>query len=176
MFEFQQFERPRFFTGKLLTADDLTQEQDYFRGKSRLHNRLLHGWGIVSGLNVTIDAGATVVVTPGLAIDCAGNELVLPAPEQITLSGQKGRHYVTIRYQEVLVGQQPSQQGQAEYSRVTEAVRVELAGTNPVSGHKGIGPGSPGCGHEHALCLATLRLHGTHWRVTSVERSRLHRK
>jgi len=43
MSQIRQFERPRFFSGELLTAEDFQQDQDYFRGKSRLHNRYLHG-------------------------------------------------------------------------------------------------------------------------------------
>ena len=176
MTQFRQFERPHFFTGKLLTADDLQREQDYFRGKSALHNRFLHGWGIVAGLGVTVDQETTVVVSPGLALDCAGNELVLPEPERIALSGLTGRHYVTIQYLEVPVGQQPSLQGEPEFSRVREAVRVELGSANPVAGHSGMGPGSPGCGQSHALCLASISQHGAHWRVAPAKRSVLHRK
>ena len=176
MSQFRQLERPHFFTGQLLTADDFQQEQDYFRRKSRLHNRFLHGWGVVDGLSVTVDQGTTVVVSPGLALDCAGNELVLPEPERIPLSGLAGRHYVTVQYLEVAVGQKPSLQGEPEFSRVREAVRVELASVNPGTGHSGMGPGSPGCGQSHALCLATISQRGTHWRVAPARRSALHRK
>jgi len=49
----RQFERPRFYDGRLLTAADLEDEQDYFREKIRLHNRLSHGWGVVTGLKVS---------------------------------------------------------------------------------------------------------------------------
>ena len=45
-------ERNRYFAGQLLDETDLTEEQLYFREKNRRHNRLLHGWGIVSGLGV----------------------------------------------------------------------------------------------------------------------------
>ncbi len=176
MTQFRQFERPHFFTGKLLTADDFQREQDYFRGKSRLHNRFLHGWGIVAGLGVTIDHESTVVVSPGLALDCEGNELVLPEPERIALSGLTGRHYVTIQYLEVPVGQQPSLQGEPEFSRVREAVRLELGSSDLVAGHSGMGPGSPGCGQCHGLCLGRITQHGAHWRVVSAKRNVLHRK
>lgn len=47
--------RPRYFNGQLLTADDLQAEQNYFREKLRRHNRCLHGWGVVRGLEVTQD-------------------------------------------------------------------------------------------------------------------------
>jgi hypothetical protein len=176
MAQFQQFERSRFFTGKLLTADDLQAEQDYFRGKSRLHNRFLHGWGIVSGLGVTIEQGATVVVSPGLAVDCCGNELVLPAAERISLTGLSGRHYVTLENVELPVGQLPSLQGEPEFSRVREAVGLKLASVNPGLGHSRMGPGTPGCGLSHALCLATISLNGAHWRIAPAKRKALHRK
>jgi len=175
MSQFRQFERPHFFTGQLLTADDLHADQDYIRGKSRLHNRFLHGWGIVAGLQVSVEH-EDLVISPGLALDCAGNELVLPEPERIPLTGLVGRHYVAIQYVEVPIGQTPSAQGGIEFSRVREAVRVELTSANPGAGHGGMGPASPGCGHGHALCLATVSPRGTHWRVTPAKRGVLRRK
>lgn len=42
-------ERPRYFPRQLMTPDELTLEQQYFRDKLRRHNRLLHGWGVVCG-------------------------------------------------------------------------------------------------------------------------------
>ena len=176
MAQFRQFERPHYFAGKLLTADDLQREQDYFRGKSSLHNRYLHGWGIVAGLGVSVDQGTTVVVLPGLALDCAGNELVLPEPERIPLSSLVGRHYVTIRYVEIPAGQQASLQDEPEFSRVREAVCVELVRANPAAGHSGMGPGSPGCGQSHALCLATISQRAARWHVAPAKRGFRHRK
>ena len=58
-------ERTRFFSRQLVAPEDLTQDQLYFREKSRRHNRMLHGWGIVCG--ACVKAGATpyeVVVEP----------------------------------------------------------------------------------------------------------------
>src|SRR5262249_8522265 len=42
--------RPRFFAGQLLTEDDLNRLDRYIIAKNRLHNRYLHGWGTVCGL------------------------------------------------------------------------------------------------------------------------------
>jgi len=175
---FEQLERPRFFTGRLLTATDLEQEQAYFLGRARRHNRFLHGWGIVSGLGVAIEDGTTVVVAAGLALDCAGNELVLAAPERLSLAGLSGKHYVTIRYLEILAAQQPSRQGeeQAQFAHVREAVHVELACANPAAGHSGMGSGSAGCGQGHALCIASVSQHDSHWRVAPAKRSVLRRR
>ena len=47
-----QFERLNFFYGQMLSAADFRSEQDYFREKIKLHNRCLHGWGVVCGLEV----------------------------------------------------------------------------------------------------------------------------
>jgi hypothetical protein len=47
-------ERPRYYARQLITSVDLTLEQDYFRNKLRLHNRLLHGWGVVCGAQVCL--------------------------------------------------------------------------------------------------------------------------
>jgi hypothetical protein len=165
--QLRQLERPHFFTGKLLTAEDLQREQDYHRNKVRLHNRFLHGWGVVAGLRVSLDKGA-VVVAPGLALDCAGNELVLPCEERISLSALAGRRHVTIRYIELPVGQISSPSGEVEPSYIKEAVAVELSTGSPLAGHSGLRAGGPGCGASHALCLATISQRGSRWRVTPV--------
>ena len=164
--QLRQFERSRFFTGQVLTADDLQREQDYHRDKTRLHNRFLHGWGVVAGLRVSIDQGV-VVVAPGLALDCAGNELILPTEERVSLSGLTGRQYVTIRYVELPTAQIPSPSGEVEVSRIKEAVVLRVLSTNPQAGHSAL-PG-PGCGQSHELCLASISQRGSRWRVTPVK-------
>jgi hypothetical protein len=70
--------RNRYFTGKFMNALDFTNEQTYLVRRRWLHNRLLHGWGIACGLEVTPppddvpDAckNRVVIVQPGVAIDC----------------------------------------------------------------------------------------------------------
>lgn len=42
-------ELPRYYPRQLITPDDLTLEQNYFRDRMRRHNRLMHGWGVVCG-------------------------------------------------------------------------------------------------------------------------------
>jgi hypothetical protein len=74
--------RVRYFAGQLLTAADFEAEQRYFLERHRRHNRLLHGWGVVSGLEVSSDGnrGGSVRVGPGFALDCVGDEIVLCEP------------------------------------------------------------------------------------------------
>jgi hypothetical protein len=72
-------ERGHYFFGQALGVDDFQAEQDYGLGKHRRHHRFLHGWGVVCGLGVTGDAGGTVTVQPGLAVDPWGREVVVAA-------------------------------------------------------------------------------------------------
>src|SRR5579884_772449 len=60
-------ERPRYFPRQLITPDDLTLEQEYFRNKLRRHNRIMHGWGVVCGAKV-----CPVPVANGAASDPTG--------------------------------------------------------------------------------------------------------
>jgi hypothetical protein len=173
--QLQQLERPHFFNGKLLTAEDLQREQDYHRNKARLHNRFLHGWGVVQGLSVSLDQGS-VVVSPGLALDCAGNELILPQEERLSLVNLVGRQWVVVRYVELPIGQVPSPNGNVEPSRVHESMAVELSSSNPLVGHGGQLTRRVGCGVNHGLSLAIVTKRGTRWRVISVKSSvRCHR-
>ena len=48
-----EFKRLNYFYGQMLGAADFRAEQDYFREKMKLHNRCLHGYGVVCGLRVT---------------------------------------------------------------------------------------------------------------------------
>lgn len=76
-------ERNRYFTGKYMTARDFAGEQEYHLSRQRLHNRLLHGWGIVCGLRVEEHPkpeckDSWVTIKAGVAIDCYGREIYLP--------------------------------------------------------------------------------------------------
>jgi hypothetical protein len=76
-------ERPRYFAGQLLSEDDLRSEQDYMLAKNRLHNRYLHGWGVVCGLELGCgDRPGFVTVRPGYALDPCGNDVLVPCRQQ----------------------------------------------------------------------------------------------
>lgn len=81
------FVRPRFFAGQLLTEDDLEAMNAYVVGKNRLHNARLFGDGVVCGFEVVCGpcGGATVVVRPGHALDCCGNDLVLGCERELDI-------------------------------------------------------------------------------------------
>ena len=78
--------RPRFFAGQLLTDEDLNRLDNYIRAKNRLHNRYLHGWGTVCGLEVLCDrCPGFVNVTAGYALDPCGNDIIVCKDEKIDI-------------------------------------------------------------------------------------------
>ena len=81
------FERNNYFYGKLMTVRDFFAEQCYFNGKRWLINRMILGWGVVCGLDVRQkeDSPGEVVVTPGLAIDCCGREVLVCDEQAVKL-------------------------------------------------------------------------------------------
>lgn len=119
--------RNRYYTGKLLSAADFEQEQQYLRTKHRRHNRLLHGVGIVSGLDVSVEtlhAGEepVVVVSPGVAISQEGEELLLC--ERATSDPCLGKEvcYVTVRLVERPTNVDPG----GEASRIGESAEIAV--------------------------------------------------
>ncbi len=93
--------RVNYFEGRLLTAADFVTEQEYHREKARRHNLRLHGSGVVRGLTVSLQGGATrqatVTVKPGVGIDPAGNELELEAGASVAVPARLGAFVVGIR-------------------------------------------------------------------------------
>jgi hypothetical protein len=103
--------RVNYFTGRLLSAEDFGAEQEYHREKSRLHNRRLHGSGVVSGLTVSLTGGASraaIKVKPGVGIDPAGNELELDAERSLSVGVKARAFLVVLRYVERPVEPVPS--------------------------------------------------------------------
>lgn len=89
----QTLERVRYFPRQLITADDMTMEQEYFRQKARRHNRFLHGWGVVCGLSVEPAPDAEhpwqVRVCPGFAVAPQGDDI--PVPEAVLFDLATGK-------------------------------------------------------------------------------------
>jgi hypothetical protein len=68
----------RFYPGQLLTEEDLNHLEHYIIAKNKLHNRYVHGWGVVCGLEVVCDeCEGWVTVKPGYALDPCGNDIIV---------------------------------------------------------------------------------------------------
>ena len=80
--------RPRFFGGQLLTDSDLGQLVTWTSGKLRL-GRYRYGWGVVCGLEVRCDPAnpSGVIVGPGYAVSCCGEDIVVCEDTKLDLSG-----------------------------------------------------------------------------------------
>jgi len=81
-------ERPRFFEGQYLGADDLSAFLRYAREQDARHLLGAHTWGVVTGIELAsaTDPGGTLeyFLTPGLAIDGYGRLIVVAAPYKLT--------------------------------------------------------------------------------------------
>jgi len=142
----KSFQRNRYFYGKLLTVRDFEDEQRYFVEKQRLINRLIHGEGVVCGLKVekVEDKSGFIRITPGVALDCCGREIVVPEPVEIDLSNLEEfgdeetiTRWVTIRYS--ACGKEPVPVYSAEssceetccYSRIEEGYKIDVLEQRP---------------------------------------------
>ena len=159
------FKRLNFFNGKLLTAEDFELEQRYFREKLKLHNRSLHGFGIVSGLNVKVES-KQIVVEPGLALDCEGNELVVDVKHLIVPPGTSDSRpkFLNVRFVEVGADLVPCGEGE-EPATIVEGFEFALAAENSNRSHRHLRARWLACGQPHALTIAKLRLGAHGWRV-----------
>jgi hypothetical protein len=171
-------ERVNYFQGQLLSVSDLRAEQDYFLARLRRHNRHLHGWGVVSGLTVAMANSSEIVVEPGVAIDCAGNEIYVHSHLRFRIPKKSDTHFIVLQYTETVISPIPNvlgaastEAGELTCARIREGFHIDIVDHDPTPDHRGKGMGTPGCGRLHQMCIARLRkgLHG--WKVELRRRS-----
>lgn len=100
-------QRPVFFEGQYLGADDLIALITYLRGQDARHSLGLHSWGIAIGLDLvettTPDGEIETVITPGFAVDGYGRQIVVTEPHPLSAALFEGRDPgevpVWIRYE-----------------------------------------------------------------------------
>jgi len=78
--------RPRYFAGQLLTEDDLNRLDRYIVEKNKLHNRYLHGWGVVCGLEVFCHpCPGEVTVKAGYALSPCGEDIIVCHDDRVNV-------------------------------------------------------------------------------------------
>lgn len=115
--------RLHYFDHQFLRERDFTDEQAYHLERRRMHNELLHTWGIARGLELSAVAGGThATINAGVAIDGQGREIILGTDtETQDVSGLAGKTvFVTIAYDEQ-ESDATSETGAAGNTRWTEA-------------------------------------------------------
>jgi hypothetical protein len=123
--------RLNYFTGQFLDAQDFKDEQAYLKEMRWRDNQILFSPGVRVGLVVVASAAGTgVTVSPGVAFDDQGRELViLPSttgqPNYSVPPGMTGTVNVVISYEEIL-SDSHSVGGYTGATRVTESPRVEV--------------------------------------------------
>lgn len=182
-----RFKRMNYFDGMLLTEEDFVDEQTYIREKLKLHNRL-HGAGVIWGLRLVkeciktgseVEGVGRIFIEGGLALDCAGNEIVVcekylvPLDEkindlrcvgQLKEEGEKRvgpKLFVGIRYCECK--SQPVEQYTSEcaddklrpqFSRVREGFNVQLFTADELPGCEKHKASTSGCSHGCSQCCS----------------------
>ena len=154
------FRRNRYFAGRLLSAEDFAAEQQYFLSKNRLHNRLLYGSGIVAGLSCKLD-GQKLRIEPGVAIDCAGREIVVSDPVEVDLQQNLPGPYVCLRYVErevepIAVLGAPDSEKLKEMQFVEESFELSFSAQCGYAGHRSVSGRWEACGADHEVTLAAL--------------------
>ncbi len=145
--------RPHYQAGNFFTAQDLLTEQSYRQQRLRRHNRYLHSWGVVCGLQVVPASDPSrpwaVQVCPGYAIDCCGDEIEVRSPAVVDVRDYLWRQplvdgqpvltaYVGIRYAEQQVRPIPAAQLGCscddpvyQPSRIRDSFQVDILWTLP---------------------------------------------
>lgn len=154
-------ERVNYFPRQIMTVEDMVTEAEYFREKLRRHNRYLHGWGVVCGLDVTAataTAPATVSISGGYALGPYGDEIYVAESVTLDLSrcgpgattdpcepdllhsrpGVGATIFVAIRYSQCLakpVRAMPAgcacEEEDCEYSRVRDSFEISCLSELP---------------------------------------------
>ncbi len=130
--------RVSYYSGQLLSASDFQLDQNYHRDKLRLHNLVLVGSGVVSGLEVSLDDGSVpnapvVSVEPGSAVAPNGELLVLCEPRVCTFSTTVSGGFVALRFSEHSVKRRGASEkpGGSQASRINEGVAIEFHEKSP---------------------------------------------
>ena len=130
--------RVHYFNQQFLQEQDFRDEQAYHSEMRYRHNRWLHSWGVVNGLQVERTGHQTLAVQPGMAIDGMGREIILIEAVSHEISGHtaNGHVYLSVAYSERFEEIDRQGEGPKAYTRVVE--RPELA----VHGHRPPADGS----------------------------------
>ena len=139
------FERNNYYYGMLLSVENFNAEQKYLNDKRRLINRLVHGSGVVSGLNVVALDEQTLSLESGLAFDSTGREIVVanPVTKKLSMingydsamsSGSNAYVYLCIEYNEGKDGQaydMADDKKGAAHDRIREGYTLYLTSAEP---------------------------------------------
>lgn len=94
-------ERNHYYSGKRMDKEDLILEQDYFIDKIKTVNKMLVGYGIISGLSVDQlkNNDGKITINKGIGIDNHGNFITLLNKKEYPLSRKLvSGDYIYLKY------------------------------------------------------------------------------
>lgn len=123
-----QLKRVNPFMGLMIDAQTWLDSHDYHRYAEQAHGLALHGWGIVSGLEVdaTDPTDRAVWIRPGVAIDPEGRLIIVAQPFRYQISTpEKGLYYLVLMFREIPSDPMLSiEDGSERPSRLLEAYAI----------------------------------------------------
>ncbi len=123
-----QLKRVNPFMGLMIDAQTWGDSHDYHRMVGQVHALALHGWGIVTGLEVdaTTPNERAVWIRPGVAIDPEGRMIIVAQPFRYQITTQVGGlMYLVLMFREIPT--QPAisiEDGSEKPSRMLEAYAI----------------------------------------------------
>lgn len=116
------------YQGLVIDAETWAEAHDYHREQLRLHNQAFHATGILVGLRVRAAQGAeaSVIVSPGVAVDDVGNMIVVGQERSQPLGKVgPGTVYVVLTYRETQVNVDPDALAGSAANRVVETYDID---------------------------------------------------
>jgi hypothetical protein len=149
-----ELERVNYFPRQLLTVDDMVTERDYFLTKLRRHNRFLHGWGVVCGLEVTAAPSGKlswrVQIGSGYALGPFGDEIYVAEPVFLDLA-KCGPGAATDPCEPAVIHTDRAPRGRGAGQTVFVAIKYAECLSRPVRAM------SVGCGCEEGCEYSRIR-------------------
>lgn len=149
-----QLKRVNPFMGLMIDAGTWRDSHDYHRVAGQAHALAMHGWGIVTGLEVDAadPADRSVWIRPGVAVDPEGRLIIVAQPFRYQITSQEaGQSYLVLMFREIPTenvisiedgAEQPSRILEAyaiyERDRLPDQAHVELARIQQSAGKKAI--------------------------------------
>jgi hypothetical protein len=131
-----QLRRVNAFRGLMIDSGVWRDAHDYHRSLFKLHQLALHGWGIATGLEVTIGQDRdTVTISPGLAVDPHGNYVLVSEPFDHRFQSRTACVlHLALEYSEIASGPwQPRDDQNGQPTRIIEAYRIRQRDHEPAS-------------------------------------------
>ncbi len=123
-----QLKRVNPFMGLMIDAQTWADSHDYHRTAEQVHALTMHGWGIVSGLEVEAadPPDRSVWIRPGVAVDSDGRVIIVAQPYRYQITTQvPGMMYLVLMFREIPTDPMLSiEDGSERPSRLLEAYAI----------------------------------------------------